>query len=134
VQQFLRNDALSRGISLRLSSGASINVLSQKNKLRSVLVGLHAMAIDAAPAGAELHVELSRGEPFALLDLRTALAHGAIVKAEELLTSGRIAPRDQELVLSYAAQWVAAQGGRLEIHTQTGDRAGLRMYYPLSAD
>ena len=73
AQQFLRNDALSRGISLRSSAQENVLVLAQRNKLRSLVLGLHAVGIDALPAGAELHVELSLEGSFALLELRSEL-------------------------------------------------------------
>jgi hypothetical protein len=133
AQQFLRNDALSRGISLRLSGMQNVLVLSQKNKLRLILLGLLATGIDASPSGAELRVELSRVESFALLELCSEYAYGAILEAEELLCREPVAVRPEELVLGFARQWISSKGGRVEIHSPAGERPGVRIYYPLAA-
>jgi signal transduction histidine kinase len=133
AQQFLRNDALSKGISLRLSSSENVLVLIQKNKLRALLLGLLATGIDASPAGAELHIELSRVDSFALLELRSEFSYGAILDAEELFCSEPRARQPQDLVLGFVRHWIAAKGGRVEIHAPTGEQAGLHIYYPLAA-
>ena len=133
AQQFLRNDALSRGISLRSSAQENVLVLAQRNKLRSLVLGLHAVGIDALPAGAELHVELSLEGSFALLELRSELIYGAIREPEELLCREPVDLRPQELVLGFARQWITARGGRIEIPSPIGAPTGLRIYYPLAA-
>jgi hypothetical protein len=134
ARQFLRNDALSRGIELRSSGQENVLVLAERNKLRSLVLGLLAVGIDALPAGAELHIELSLEESFALLELRSALTYSAIHEPEELLCREPVNLLPQELVLGFARQWIAVRGGRVEIHAQTDSQAGLRIYYPLAAD
>src|ERR1700736_692882 len=85
AQQFLRNDALSKGIKLSLSGGEDVLVFSQRNKLRSLILGLLAVGIDGLPKGAELHVELDRVDGYALLEVRADLTYNDIRAAEELL-------------------------------------------------
>src|ERR1700737_4025348 len=68
AQQFLRNDALSKGIKLGLSGCEDVQLFSQRNRLRSLILGLLALSIDDLPAGAELHVELRRVDGFVLLE------------------------------------------------------------------
>jgi hypothetical protein len=131
--QFLRNDAHAQGITLRLSGSDDVLVLTQRNKLRSLVLGLLALGIDALPSGAELHVDLSRSESFSLLELRSEVTYGAIREAQELLCRDRINLQPQELVLAYVRHWITAKGGRVELPSPVVAQSGLRIYYPLAA-
>jgi hypothetical protein len=134
AQQFLRNDALSKGIRLGLSGTEDVLVFSQRNKLRSLILGLLALGIDGLPTGADLHVQLRRVEGYALLELRSDLTYNDIREAEELLCHEPVDLRPQELVLGFARRWITANGGRVEIHSPVGtQRTGLRIYHPLAA-
>jgi hypothetical protein len=135
AQQFLRNDALSKGIKLGLSGCEDLLVFSQRNKLRSLILGLFALGIDGLPTGAELRVDLHRVDGYALLELRSDLAYDDIREAEELLCHEPVDLRPQELVLGFARRWITANGGRVEIHGPVGtqQQTGLRIYYPLAA-
>ena len=135
AQQFLRNDALSKGIKLGLSGCEDVLVFSQRNKLRSLILGLFAVGIDGLPTGAELRVELHRVDGYALLELRSDLTYDDIREAEELLCHEPVDLRPQELVLGFARRWITANGGRVEIHAPVGaqQQTGLRIYYPLAA-
>jgi hypothetical protein len=131
--QFLRNDAHAKAITPRLSGCDDVLVLTQRNKLRSLILGLLALVIDALPSGAELHIDLSRSDSFALLELRSEVTYGAIREAEELLCHDPINLQPQELVLAFARQWIAAKGGRVELPSPEVAQSGLRIYYPLAA-
>ena len=133
AQQFLRNDVLGRGITLRLSGSESVLVLAQRNKLHSLIVGLLTLGIDALPSGAAMHVELSRIESYALLEFRSELTYGAIREAQDLLCRAAAQLLPQELILGFASSWTMANGGRVEIHPAADERSGLRIYYPLAA-
>jgi len=133
AQQFLRNDALSKGIKFGLSGCEDMVLLSQRNRLRSLLLGLLALGIDGLPAGAELHVELRRVDGYALLELRSDLAYNAILEAEDLLCHEPVNLHPQDLVLEFARRWIKGRGGRMEIHSLVGAQTGLRIYYPLAA-
>jgi hypothetical protein len=132
AQQFLRNDALSKGIKLSLSGCEEVLLFSQRNKLRSLILGLLALGIDGLPAGAELHVELRRVDGYVLLELRSDLTYNAIREAEDLLCHAPVDLCPQELVLGFARRWIMANGGRVEIHSPVGAQTGLRIYYPLA--
>lgn len=132
AQQFLRNDALSKGIKLRLSGCEDVVLFSQRNKLRSLILGLLALGIDDLPSGAELQVELRRADGYVLLELRSDLTYNAIRDAEDLLCHGLVDLRPQELVLGCARRWIMANGGRVEIHSPVGAQTALRIYYPLT--
>jgi hypothetical protein len=134
AQQFLRNDALSKGIRLGLSGCEDVLVFSQRNKLRSLILGLLALGIDGLPTGAELRVELRRADGYALLELRSDLTYNDIREAEDLLCHEPVDLCPQELVLGFARRWIMANGGRVEIHSPVGtQQTGLRIYYPLAA-
>jgi hypothetical protein len=133
AQHFLRNDALGKGVTLVFSGCEDALVFTPPNKLRSIVLGLLALGIDGLPLGAELHVELSRVEGYVLLELRSELTYGAIREAQDLLCQEPVHLRPQELVLGFARQWIVANGGRVEIHSLTGEQSGLRIYYPLAA-
>jgi hypothetical protein len=133
AQQLLRNDALGKEIVLTLSGRDDLLVFSEPNKLRSLILGLLALGIDASPAGADLHVELSCSEDFAVFELRSHLTYEAIRGAEELLCRDPVSLKPQELVMGFARQLITANGGRVEIPSATGAQAGLRLYHPLAA-
>jgi len=134
AQQFLRNDALSKGIRLGLSGCEDVLVFSQRNKLRSLILGLLALGIDGLSTGAEMQVELRRAEGYVLLELRSDLTYNDIREAEDLLCHDPVDLCPQELVLGFARRWVVANGGRVEIHSSVGaHQSGLRIYYPLAA-
>ena len=130
----LRNDALGREITLGLSGRDDLRVFSEPNKLRSLVLGLLTLSIDASPAGAELRMELSCADGFAVLELRSQLTYDAIFEAQDLLGREPIHLKPQELVLGFARRWIMANGGRLEIPASDGTQAGLRLFYPLAAD
>jgi hypothetical protein len=133
AQHFLRNDALSKGVTLAFSGCEDLLVFSPRNKLRSLILGLLALGIDGLPAGAELHAELSRVDGYVLLELRSELTYSAIREAQDLLCHEPVHLRPQELVLGYARHWITANGGRVEIHSPADAQSGLRIYYPLAA-
>jgi len=133
AQQFLRNDALGKEITLGLSGRDDLQVLSEPNKLRSLILGLLALSIDASPAGADLKVELSCSDGFAVVELRSHLTYDAIREAQDLLCREPVNLKPQDLVLGYASRWIMANGGRVEIPCASGTPAGLRLYYPLAA-
>jgi signal transduction histidine kinase len=133
AQQFLRNDALSKEITLGVSGRDDLQVLSEPNKLRSLILGLVALSIDASPAGADLQVELSCADGFAVVELRSHLTYDAIREAQDLLCREPLNLKPQDLVLGYARRWLMANGGRVEIPCASGTPAGLRLYYPLAA-
>jgi signal transduction histidine kinase len=134
AQQFLRNDALGKEIMLSLSGRDDLLVFSEPNRLRSLIVGLLALSIDASPTEADLHVELSCADGFAVLELRSHLTYDAIRGAEDLLCRETVNLKPQELLMGFARQWIMANGGRVEIPSDTGTtQAGLRLYYPVAA-
>jgi signal transduction histidine kinase len=133
AQQFLRNDASAKSITLSMAGGDGLLIMSEKNKLRSMLLGLLATGIDASPPGAELHVELSRADSYAVLELRSQLTYHAVREAAELFSQEAVNLGSQELVLGSARRWITANGGRMEIPPAAAGSTTLRIHYPLAA-
>jgi signal transduction histidine kinase len=132
-QHFLRNDASARNITVRFSGPEELLVLSERNKLRSMLLGLLAAGIDALPSGADLHLELSRVDPYAVLELRSTLTYDAIREAQEMFCQAPVNLGFQELVLGSARRWIKLNGGRMEISPCADGNTTLRILYPLAA-
>jgi signal transduction histidine kinase len=133
AQQFLRNDALGKQIALGLSGRNDLLVFSEPNKLRSVILGLLALGIDASPTGAELHVELSAAEAFAVLELRSQVTYDEAIREAQDPPCCHVSHTPQDLVLGFARRWLTANGGRMEVPCAGDARCGLRLFYPLAA-
>ena len=132
-QHFFRNDALAKSITLSLSGSEELLILSERSKLRSMLMGLLALSIDALPPGAALQVELSRADSYALLELRSTLTYDAVREAQELFRQDPVNLGFQELVLGSARRWLMTHGGRMEITPSSGGNSALRIFHPLAA-
>jgi signal transduction histidine kinase len=132
AQQFLRNDALAKNITLSLAGRDELLVQSERNKLRSMLLGLLATGIDASLPGTGLHIELSCADSYAVLELRSELTYHAVRDAAELFCREPVNLGSLELVLGSARRWIVAAGGQMEIPPAGGNTA-LRIYYPLAA-
>ncbi len=132
-QHFLRNDALAKGITMSLSGPEELLVLSERNKLRSTLLGLLAVSIDALPPRADLRLELSSKDRYAILELRSTLTYDAIREAQEMLRQEPVNLGFQELVLGSARRWITINGGRMEIAPSADGNTALRIFYPLAA-
>jgi hypothetical protein len=130
-QHFFRNDALAKNITMSLSGPEELLVLSERNKLRSTLLGLLAVSIDALPPGADLHLELSCAVPYAVLELRSTMTYDAIREAQEIFRQERVNLGFQELVLGSARRWIVTNGGRMEISPFADGKTALRIFYPL---
>jgi hypothetical protein len=128
----LRNDALAKSITMSLSGPEELLVLSERNKMRSTLLGLLAVSIDALPPRADLRLELSRKDRYAILELRSTLSYDAIREAQDMFRQEPVNLGFQELVLGSARRWIMTNGGRMEI-APSADDTTLRIFYPLAA-
>jgi signal transduction histidine kinase len=136
VQQsmhFFRNDALAKGIALSFSGREELLILSERNKLRSMLLGIFALSIDALQPGAALHLELSSADSYAVLELRSTLTYDAIRDTQVLFRQDPVNLGFQELVLGSARRWIMTHGGRMEISPSADGHTALRIFYPLAA-
>jgi len=132
-QHFFRNDALAKRITVSLSCPEELLVLSERNKLRSMLLGLLAVSIDALLPGADLHLELSCADAYAVLELRSALTYDGIREAQDMLRQEPVNLGFQELVLGSARRWIMINGGRMEISPAADGNTALRIFHPLAA-
>jgi hypothetical protein len=116
-----------------LSGREELLILSERNKLLSMLLGLLALSIDALPPGAALHLELSCADSYAVLELRSTLTYDAIRETQELFRQDPVNLGFQELVLGSARRWLMTLSGRMEISPSTDGNTALRVFYPLAA-
>ncbi|MGC3979746.1 MAG: hypothetical protein QM808_00620 [Steroidobacteraceae bacterium] len=130
---FLRYDALQRGVRIELKQCESANAVVTANKLRWVLLALLVDAIDAALKGESVAVCTEAHDRELIISVRGA-RHGAVQETEfedipqldvehlELPTA---------LVLPVVRNWVAAEQGRVECESGSGQRC-VRVMLPLS--
>ena len=134
VLRFLRNDAASRDIHIVVSGGTDVQVSAPHNELRTLLLALLALSIDALPAGAELHIGVSREREDACVELRSELSFGEIRSAEALLRTESSVVQPRDLILVSARHWLQKHAGRIVADPGAGLHKALRIYYPLSAE
>jgi signal transduction histidine kinase len=132
-RHFLRNDAIAGSIAVSFSGPEELRVLCEGNKMRLMLLGLLAAGIDSLPPGAELHIELSCVDQYAVLEFRSTLTYDAIREAQEIFCQEPLNLGFQELVLGSARRWIMRNGGRMEISAPTDGNTTLRIWYPLAA-
>ncbi len=134
IQQFLRNDAASRDVRIAVSGDKNVRVSAALNKLRTLLLALLALCIDALPTGAELQIDISRVREDACVELRSELSFGEIRSAAVLLgdQAGVVQPRD--LILVSAQYWLQKHGGGIVVDRGATLHNVLRIYHPLIAE
>jgi signal transduction histidine kinase len=134
IQQFLRNDAASRDVRISVSGDKNVQVSAALIKLRTLLLALIALSIDALPAGAELQIDISRVRDDACVELRSELSFGEIRSAAALLRdpAGVFQPRD--LILVSVQHWLQKHGGGIVVDRGATAHNVLRIYHPLIAE
>jgi light-regulated signal transduction histidine kinase (bacteriophytochrome) len=141
VQQFLRNDAANKDIRLQIQATPGITVSAPRTKLRSLLVGLMALSIDALPAGEPLRIDLTQVREAAVLELRSTLTYGAIRTGLDLLRAGDEEFQPRDLLLSALRRALLTHGGGLEVESAAGGSVAagaasvssvLRVWLPLA--
>ena len=134
IQQFLRNDTASRDVRIVVSGDKNVRVSAALNKLRTLLLALFALSIDALPTGAELQIDISRVREDTCVELRSELSFGEIRGAAALLRdqAGVVQPRD--LILVSAQHWLQKHGGGIVVDRGTTLHNVLRIYHPLIAE
>jgi signal transduction histidine kinase len=125
VVHFLRNQAATKQVAVSLLGAAAFSVAAERARLQTLLVGLVADAIDATPAGTELPITVSREDSFAVISIGSNAGYAVDDATDDL---------PHELTLLFARQFLADNGGRLEIDTATPPRGSLRLYYPITSE
>ena len=125
VVHFLRNEAANKEVVVSLQGSAACSVAAERARLQTLLVGLVADAIDTTPAGAELPITVGSEAGFAVICIGSNAGYVVDDANDDL-------PHD--LTLHFARQFLANNGGRLEIDPTVSPGGSLRLYYPLKAE
>jgi hypothetical protein len=133
VVHFLRNDAANREISIQLSTQGALPIAAERNTLHIVIVGLLTIAIDEAPDGSELTVQLSRRGDEAVLSISSEVGYADAPDPEELWRLPAIRLQPRELTLMFARRFLTANGGHMEFDLGTTRHGALHLYYPCTS-
>jgi signal transduction histidine kinase len=134
IQQFLRNDAASRDVRIVVRGDKNVQVSAALNKLRTLLLALVALSIDALPAGAELQIDIKRVREDACMELRSEMSFGEIRSAAALLRDQASVVQPRDLILTGAQHWLQKHGGGIVVDRGATLQNVLRIYYPLIAE
>jgi signal transduction histidine kinase len=134
VQKFLRNDASSRDIRISVTGDKDVQVSAPLNKLRSLMLGLVTLSIDASPAGAELQIDVSRVREEACVSLSGELSVGDVPSAEALLRDAQILVEPRDLILGAARRWLEKCRGRIVVNPGASLHNALQVYHPLCVE
>jgi signal transduction histidine kinase len=132
VVHFLRNEAATREVTVTVSSVTGLRISTELAKLQTLLVGLLTAAIDETSAGTELRVSIERRDNHAVISIGSDAGYRDMPEAEDLWRYPHKRLHQRELTLLFARQFMAAHGGRLEIHSDA-PRGALHLYYPCLA-
>jgi hypothetical protein len=133
--RFVRNDAVNKSVTFRSELGRDIVVLAQAHKFRMLMLGLCSTLADGLVSGSVIDVTVSRPEPHALIEFRSAVPCPSIPGPEELWRPGGGSRSELELLLCLTQNWATENGGSLELSREPHLLPALRLYYPLvSAD
>ncbi|MEP6546826.1 MAG: hypothetical protein ABJD53_05120 [Gammaproteobacteria bacterium] len=130
--QFVRNDAASKSITLRLQRSPDLNVLAEAHKFRFLILGLTITLTDGLPGGTIVDVKVMRSDTHVLIEFSSIVACASILRPEDLLGSGRQLPSPPELILSLTRAWASANGGSVELTADSQSPNAVRLYYPLA--
>jgi signal transduction histidine kinase len=117
AQLFLRNDTAHKDIRFEVHSKGDVAVAAPRAWLKSLLVGLFALCVDAMPAGTLLRVDLTRAAGWsnpaelATIEVRSGVSLGVIRNGRELLLEDSNSLRPQDLILSALRRLILGQGG-----------------------
>ena len=136
VARFLRNEAAGREVILKVvGTEGEVLISAERARLQIVLVGLLLAAIDDIPPGTSLILSIDRADGDAVISIDSDAGYGEISDLEDLWSrrGGRLRP--QELTLLFARQFLAANGGRLDIDAIAGatPRGAMHLHYPMDA-
>jgi hypothetical protein len=133
VLRFLRNDALTKSISLQVTAASGSTILAQPDKCRLLILGIAAATIDALPAGSAMTVAVAASDPHVLLEFKSAMRYSPIHKLVDLGHDfpATLAPHD--LLLAIASEWLSAHGGSIDLAEGGDAPSSLRIYYPAAA-
>jgi signal transduction histidine kinase len=134
VVHFLRNEAAKKELAITLSTTDVLPIAAERARLQTLLVGLLTAAIDAVPAGAQLPVSVTSEGKFAVISLGSNAGYASSRDTDDPwnIPTQQLLPH--ELTLPFARQFLAGNGGRLEIDAAVLPHGSLRLYYPMMAE
>jgi len=133
VVHFLRNDAATKDVLLKVTGIQGVGISAERARLQTVLVGLLTAAIDEIPPGAALLLCIDRVGDSAVISIDSDAGYKEVSEKENLWSCPHARLRPKELTLLFARQFLAANGGRLELNAAAPPRGAMRLYYPLAA-
>jgi hypothetical protein len=110
-----------------------VGISAERARLQTVLVGLLTAAIDEISPGASLLLYIDRVADSAVISLDSDAGYREVSEKKDLWNCPHSRLRPKELTLLFARQYLAANGGRLEINAAAPPRGAMRLYYPLAA-
>jgi hypothetical protein len=133
VVHFLRNDAANKDVVLKVTGGQGVGISAERPRLQTALVGLLTAAIDEIPAGASLLLSVDRVGDNAVISIDSDAGYEELPEKDDLWNYAHSRLRSKELTLLFARQFLAANGGRLEIDATATPRGAMHVYYPAAA-
>lgn len=130
VLRFIRNDAANKSITFRLASTPDVRVRAQPRTLRLFALGLCATLIDGLDPGTVVDVTVSRSDQSAVIELGPVVPGASTRTPEQFLDYRGATLPLYELLLSLTRQWLATNGGSLDMPEETDLPRVLRISYP----
>ena len=130
VVHFLRNEAATKEVTVKVSNVLELNVSTERGKLKTLLIGLLTVALDRTSAGSALHVTVGRHEGDALVSIASATGYGSMLMPDEIIIQPVSHLSSEELTMSFARHFLTTHGGRLELTADEVPYGALTLYYP----
>lgn len=137
VVHFLRNEAASRSVVVKLSNAAQLRVVAERAKLQTLLVGLITAAIDETPSGEALPISVERYAGEAIITIGCNAEYGHAPgddrwpnRLSDVFGPPELTLDSRELTIGFARRYLSANQGRLEIDAGAQPRGAMRLHYP----
>jgi hypothetical protein len=132
VVHFLRNDAANKDVVVKVTGTQGVVILAERPRLQTALVGLLTAAIDEIPPGLLL-LSIDRVGDNAVISTDSDAGYEEIAGNDDLWTYPHCRLPSKDLTLLFVRQFLAANGGRLEIDAAAPPRGAMHLYYPAAA-
>ena len=130
IVHLLRNEAGAADIAIRVAGMADVSIPVERGRLHALLLGILTATLDASRPGTELQIGIDHRDDFAIIGIEpTAVPE----RTAESTRPGRRTRKPwvpNELVFIFARQFMAANGGRLEIDADGSGPESVRLYFP----
>jgi signal transduction histidine kinase len=131
VVHFLRNDAGNKDIRITVASSKDdLNVWADRAKLQTLLAGLLTAAIDETRVGGQLPISIDHIGDDVAVSIGSHAGYDDIDAAPDLSRRPTLRFQPKELILLFAREFLAANGGRLTMDKGAQPQGSLAIYYP----